>query len=146
MMLTSWRANAQVSNMGICGKELEWYFHTMPLSTEEKDFKNFIIDLMQIIGPVHAKAMFGGYGIFLNGVMFALIADSVLYLKVDETTEDEFKYKGLEPFTYSKKGKLFKMSYYEAPAEVLEDSEEMNSWAKKAYNAALNLSAKKVKK
>ena len=118
----------------------------MPLSVEEKEFKNYVIDLMQTIGPVRARAMFGGYGIFLDGVMFALIADSVLYLKVDETTEDEFKQKDLEPFSYSKKGKIFKMSYYEAPAEVLEDSEEMHFWAKKAYNTARSLSAKKAKK
>ena len=45
---------------------------------------------------VNAKAMFGGYGIFLNGLMFALIADSVLHLKVDEKTEKQFKTKGLD--------------------------------------------------
>ena len=118
----------------------------MPLSPEEKEFKNYIIDLMQSIGPVSAKAMFGGYGIFLNGLMFGLIADSVLYLKVDESTENEFKAKGLEPFTYSKKGKSFKMSYYEAPEDALEDSEEMRSWAQKAYTTALRLSSKKSEK
>jgi DNA transformation protein len=118
----------------------------MPLSPEENKFKDYIIDLMQSIGPVNAKAMFGGYGIFLNGLMFALIADSVLYLKVDEKTEKQFKTKGLEPFTYSKKGKLFKMSYYQAPEEVLDDIEKMNSWAKEAYNTALRVSSKKSKK
>ena len=117
----------------------------MPISAEEKEFKNHIIDLMQSIGPVSAKAMFGGYGIFLNGLMFGLIADSVLYLKADENTENEFIAKGLEPFTYSKKGKSFKMSYYEAPEDVLEDFEEMKSWAQKSYCTALRLSSKKSK-
>jgi DNA transformation protein len=51
--------------------------------------------------------------------MFGLIADSVLYLKIDQETEDEFTAKGLEPFTYSKKGKEFKMSYYQAPDGVV---------------------------
>lgn len=115
----------------------------MPLSTEEKEFKNYVVDLMQSLGPVSAKAMFGGYGIFLHGVMFALIADSVLYVKVDDEMEEEFKSKGLEPFTYSRKGKSINMSYYEAPEETLDDAQEMNHWAQKSYNAALRLSRKK---
>ena len=118
----------------------------MPLSQEEREFKNYVVDLMQSIGPVSARAMFGGYGIFLDGLMFALIADSVLYFKVDKKTEEEFKAKGLEPFTYSKKGKSFKMSYCEAPEDALEDIEEMKYWAQKAYDTALRLSSQKSKK
>ena len=72
----------------------------MPSSPEEKEFTSYVVDLMQSIGPVNAKAMFGGYGIFLEGLMFGLVADSVLYLKVDKETENEFKAKGLEQFTY----------------------------------------------
>ena len=98
---------------------------------------------MQTVGPVSAKAMFGGFGIFLDGLMFALIADSVLYLKIDKETENDFTARGLEPFTYSKKGKEFKMSYYQAPDEVLEDHDEMNLWASKAYSAALRAASKK---
>ena len=115
----------------------------MAMSPEEKEFKDYLVDLMQSIGPVKARAMFGGYGIFLDGLMFALIADSVLYLKVDGETEDEFKAKGLAPFTYSKKGKSFKMSYYLAPEEVLDDMEEMETWARKAYDSALRQADKK---
>lgn len=118
----------------------------MPLSQEEREFKKYVVDLMQSIGPVSARAMFGGYGIFLDGLMFALIADSVLYFKVDKKTEEEFKAKGLEPFTYSKKGKSFKMSYYEAPEDSLEDIEEMKYWAQKAYDTALRLSSQESKK
>ncbi len=115
----------------------------MSPSASEKEFTIHVVELMQSIGLVSAKAMFGGYGIFLKGLMFGLIADSVLYLKIDQETEDEFAAKGLEPFTYSKKGKEFKMSYYQAPEEVLEDSDEMYLWASKAYNAALRAASKK---
>lgn len=114
----------------------------MPLAPEEIAFKNYIVELMQSIGLVSAKAMFGGYGIFLNGVMFALIADRVLYFKVDSISEGKFKAKGLEPFTYSKQGKSFKMSYYQAPEETLEDIKEMKSWAQKAYDSALRAKEK----
>ena len=117
----------------------------MPLSSEKKEFASHVVNLMQSIGPVNAKFMFGGYGIFLEGLMFGLIADSVLYLKADKETENEFKAKGLEKFTYNKKGKEFKMSYYQAPDEVIEDGEEMRSWAAKAYSAALRAASKKRK-
>ena len=118
----------------------------MPASKKEKEFVTYVLELMQSIGPVSARSMFGGHGIFLDGIMFGLVADSVLYLKVDKETESEFKSKGLEAFTYNKKGKEYMMSYYQAPEEVLEDSEEMSSWANKAYGAALKAASKKQKK
>lgn len=118
----------------------------MPVSKEEKDFVTYVADLMQSIGSVSARGMFGGHGIFLDGLMFALVADSILYLKVDKETEDSFKDKGLDPFTYSKQGKEFKMSYYQAPEETLEDADEMNFWAQKAYGAALRAASKKKTK
>ena len=118
----------------------------MSPSASEKEFSRFIVELMQSIGPVNAKAMFGGYGIFLNGLMFGLIADSVLYLKADKETEIGFKARGLEAFTYNKKGKEYKMSYYQAPEEALEDGEEMNSWATRAYGAALRAASRKREK
>ena len=118
----------------------------MPVSRAEKEYVSYIVELMQSMGPVHARGMFGGHGIFLEGLMFGLVADSVLYLKADAGTEDELKARMLEPFTYSKKGKTYRMSYYQAPEEALEDTEEMNIWANKAYGAALRAASKKRKK
>lgn len=109
----------------------------MPISNSENEFVSYVVELMQPMGPVKAKSMFGGHGIFLDELMIALIADGILYLKADKETEKEFDEKGLEKFTYYKKSKEVKMFYYQAPEEVLEDIEEMNAWAKKAYNAAL---------
>lgn len=118
----------------------------MTISKGEKEFVTYVVDLMQSIGPIRAKSMFGGHGIFLDGLMFGLIAESILYLKVDKETENDFKAKGLEAFTYHKKGKKFQMSYYQAPEETLEDADEMKSWTNKAYGAALRASSKKRKK
>lgn len=118
----------------------------MPSSYEEKEFTSYVIGLMQSIGPVSARAMFGGYGIFLEGLMFGLVADNVLYFKADEESENEFKAKGLEQFTYNKKGKKIKMAYYQAPEEALEDDGEMKPWAALAYGAALRSGAKKRRK
>ncbi len=116
------------------------------MSNIEKEFVNYIVDLMQLIGPVYAKGMFGGHGIFLGDLMFALVADSILYLKVDKEVINEFEEKGLGAFTYNRKDRKFKMSYYQAPEEALEDVEEMKVWANKAYGVALRAASKKRKK
>ena len=118
----------------------------MPVADTEREFVVYVVELMQSIGPVRVKGMFGGHGIFLEGLMFGLVADSVLYLKADEETGNQFKAKGLEAFTYNKKGKAIKMSYYQAPEEALESSEEMTAWAGKAYGVAVKAASKKRKK
>lgn len=87
--------------------------------------------------------MFGGHGIFLDGLMFALIADGVLYLKTDEKTVDDFISRGLGAFTYISKNKTISLSYHQAPEEVFEDDEEMRLWAGKALKTALNAAAGK---
>jgi len=115
----------------------------MPASSKENEFVSYVVDLMQSVGPVYAKGMFGGYGIYLDGLMFGLIADGILYLKADKETEDEFKDRGLEAFTYSKQGKEYKMSYYQAPEEALESGVEMNAWVNRAYGTALKAASKK---
>jgi DNA transformation protein len=118
----------------------------MPIKKQEKEFVNYLVDLMQSIGPVTAKSMFGGHGIFLNKLMFALVADSALYFKTGKELENELKLRGSEAFTYNKKGKPIKMSYYQAPEEALENQDDMKVWASKAYNAALQAAEKNPKK
>ena len=113
-------------------------------SAKENEFTFYVVDLMQAIGPVVAKNMFGGHGIFLDGLMFGLVADSVLYLKADKVTESDFSTKGLERFNYFKKGKEYKMSYYQAPEETLDDGDEMIIWATKAFHAAERAALKKL--
>ena len=118
----------------------------MPASSLDKELVSYIVDLMQSIGPVYAKRMFGGHGIFLDGLMFALIADGVLYLKADAETVNDFIDKDLEVFTYNKKGKQFQMHYYQAPDKALEDGEVMSLWANNAYSVALRAASIKHNK
>ncbi|MDH3725633.1 MAG: TfoX/Sxy family protein, partial [Thermoleophilia bacterium] len=68
-----------------------------------REFAEHVVDLLQAMGPVDARSMFGGYGIFLDGLMFGLIADEVLYLKVDEENRPEFEELGLGAFVYEGK-------------------------------------------
>ncbi len=109
----------------------------------DQDFADHIRDLAQSIGPASCKRMFGGHGIFLDGLMFALIADRVLYFKADAELAEEFIALGLSPFTYHKQGKPYQMSYYEAPEDCLEDAEAMKTWGNKAYAAALRAASGK---
>lgn len=118
----------------------------MPVSAAENEFVSYVLELTQTIGPVTAKRMFGGHGLFLDGLMFALIMDSSLYLKADKVLANEFESQGLSPFTYTKNGKLCALSYYQAPEDTLEDAQEMNVWANKAYAVALAAATKKTKK
>ena len=101
------------------------------------EFVEYLLELLEPFGPVKAKAMFGGFGIYRRDLMFALVADDTLYLKADQKSRSEFESRGLSPFVYKMKGKEFSMSYYKAPDEALEDPEEMAQWAKKAYEAAV---------
>ena len=118
----------------------------MPTSNAEKEFVGYVVELMHSLGPVRSRAMFGGHGIFLEGLMFALVINSTLYLKADDKTREEFIQRELGPFGYSKDGKEFKMSYFEAPEEAMEDDVEMAAWANKAYKVALRAASKKRKK
>ncbi len=100
------------------------------------DFINYLLELLEPLGDVRSRKMFGGYGIYKADLMFALVADDTLYLKADEETRPHFEQAGLGPFLYNKNGKELAMSYYEAPPETLEDAETMCEWAERAYQVA----------
>ena len=88
--------------------------------------------------------MFGGFGVFLDGLMFGLVADDVLYLKADAESSQQFESRGLGAFEYTKNGKTMKMSYFLAPEDIFDDKDEAKVWANRAYEAALR--SKKPKK
>lgn len=115
----------------------------MAISTEEREFAAYVVDLLQGMGPVYSKSMFGGFGVFLDGLMFGLIAGNELYLKVDELNLAEFEALGLQPFTYDKQGKAMNLSYYQTPEESMESSELLTHWGSSGYGAALRAAAKK---
>jgi DNA transformation protein len=118
----------------------------MAISQEEREFTEYVVDLSQLVGPVYSKRMFGGFGIFLDGLMFGLIAENVYYLKVDKESREDFEVLGLLPFTYEKQGKKTNLGYLQAPEDAMEDSEIMREWANKAFGAAIRAAAKKKSK
>jgi DNA transformation protein len=88
--------------------------------------------------------MFGGVGFYAEGLFFALIADDRLYFKVDDSTRPDFERQGMEPFRPF--GEENAMGYYEVPADVLEDSAQLQLWMRKAVDVAANAKASKRKR
>lgn len=102
-------------------------------------------DVFELLGPIKVRKMFGGYGIYHQGLMFALIADDALYLKADNENAKYFKEKGLKQFEYNKNRKVVKMSYYLVPDEIMDDREEAAVWASRSVAALLRTRTPKKK-
>ena len=107
-------------------------------------YKSFVVDLFEPLGPVQVRAMFGGGGVYYKDTMFALISDETLYLKVDDSNKADFEAEGCGAFVYGDKAKPISMSYHELPDRLLDDPEELVEWARKSVDIALR--SKKPKK
>ena len=112
----------------------------------DSEFVAFVVESLRPLGPVAARRMFGGHGLFLQGLMFGLIADDQLYLKVDDGNRAAYEARGLPPFTYSGKGRTIQTSYREAPSEGFDDPEILCDWGREAYAAALRADARKTRR
>ena len=117
----------------------------MALSAE---FIDFIKDQLSGFAPVTIRKMFGGAGVSVDGITFAIIVDETLYLKEDERNSPDFDAGQLERFSYERKGgREIEMSYRRAPSHLMDDPDEMALWCRKAYEAALRVkSGKKTTK
>jgi DNA transformation protein len=106
------------------------------MSARADAFLTHVLDQLDAVGPVSARSMFGGFGLYLRGVMFALIAEETLYFKTDAVNRSAFEEAGMRPFVYENKGRKVAMSYHEAPPDTLEDAEALAELARNAYAAA----------
>ena len=109
------------------------------------DYIEYLHDVFARLGPITTRKMFGGYGVYHDGLMFALIADDTLYLKADSENTIHFENAGLGPFEYDKNGKRVRMSYFRAPDEIMDDRETAALWARRSFEAALRSQATKNK-
>jgi DNA transformation protein len=106
------------------------------MSQRDDAFVTHVLDQLEAVGPVSARAMFGGFGLYLRGVMFALVLDETLYFKTDAANRSVFEEAGMGPFVYENKARKIAMSYHEAPPDALEDAEALAELARGAYAAA----------
>jgi len=107
------------------------------------DFVDYVLELFGPFGTVDARRMFGGHGVYLDGLMFAIVSADTLYLKADEMNCIEYEQAGCEIFGYARKGKRATLNFYRAPEDAMESPELMLPWARTAYAAALRANAKK---
>jgi DNA transformation protein and related proteins len=108
--------------------------------------RDFLIELFSDFGPVTLRRMFSGYGISVDGTNFALALRAGLYFRADEQTIPQFQAEGSKPFQYQQRStaKVVTVnSYWELPARLFDDSEELAGWAKAALAVAQRAALRK---
>lgn len=101
----------------------------MPVS---EGYREYVMGRLERVGQVTARNMFGGVGIYFEGLFCALIAEDVLYFKVDDTNRLDYEAAVMGPF---RSGRQI-MQFYEVPEEVLDDDEKLRLWMGKALEVA----------
>ncbi len=96
-----------------------------------------IVEMFAAFGPVAVRRMFGGAGVFADGLMIGIVSRGAVYLKADETTRGEFEREGLGPFTYSTKdGARSLASYWRMPERLYDEPDELAQWAAQSLACA----------
>ncbi len=106
----------------------------MPVSPH---FRDFVLEQLAPAGRVTPRTMFGGVGLYLDGLFFALIDDDTLYFKADDVTRTRYEQAGSRPFCPYPDEPDKAMGYWQVPGEVLEDPDEVATWAREAMAVAL---------
>ncbi len=104
--------------------------------SKSKDFHAYLMSVVfQDIEGISSKPMFGGYGYYVDGIIFAFLDEDQIYFKVGEGNRADFEKMGSKPFIYKmKNGKTGTMSYWELPIDILENKEELIVWINKSLD------------
>jgi DNA transformation protein len=100
-------------------------------------FREFVLDQLTNIGQVSCKAMFGGYGLYCAGVFFAILYKGQLFFKTGPNTVTSYSERKMQPFRPNLKMTL--KNYYEVPADILEDPDELVGWARLAIQCQIEI-------
>ncbi len=101
------------------------------------EFRDYVLEQLASAGKVSPRRMFGGVGLYLDGLFFALIDDDTLYFKTDDANRLRFEQAGSRPFCPYPDRPGHVMAYWAVPADVLEDAEQLREWARESLAAAL---------
>ena len=103
----------------------------------DASFVDYIRDQLRDVHGVGFRRMFGGTGLYADGMFFGLIIDTQLYFKTDEASRQPYIARGMGPFNYhTKKGTKTLKNYFEVPVDVIEDDELLADWAQSAIRVA----------
>ena len=107
------------------------------------DLIEHLRDLFAPLGSLTARAMFGGHGLYLDGLLVGVLIEDAVYLKVDAQTQADFEAEGCAPFVYGMTDKPLTMSYWSVPESAMDSPQAMQPWGRRAMEAALRKPAKK---
>jgi len=107
------------------------------------EFRDYVLEQLASAGKVSPRQMFGGVGLYLDGLFFALIDDDTLYFKTDDANRPRFEQAGSRPFCPYPDRPGHVMAYWAVPAEVLEDTEQLREWTRASLAAALAARSKR---
>lgn len=99
------------------------------------EYRAWVLEQLRLFGPVAARSMFGGVGLYHEGLFFGVIDDDVLYFKTDDSNRPDYEAAGSRPFQPMGEGTK-PMAYHEVPVDVVEDPDRLREWAEKAADAA----------
>lgn len=106
------------------------------------EYKAFVKEVLEPLGDIRIRNMFGGAGVYYRNLMFGLIAGETLHFKADDINKGAFEEEGMPQFLYEappkdgKAGRKISMSYWEIPDRLYDEPDELIEWAKAAIEAA----------
>src|SRR5436309_11960505 len=107
-------------------------------------FGEFLRELLAPLGRVSMRRMFGKTGVFCDGVMFGMVTHDTLYFRVDDHNRSAFKEaEAFPPLNYKKQGDTIDLSFWRAPERLLDEPDELVTWAREALAAARRVAAKR---
>lgn len=113
----------------------------------DSEFTAFLKELLEPLGGITTRKMFGGLSVYRDGVVFALADEGALYLKADDDLSPDFEAEGCGPFTYAAKdGRVVSMCYWRLPERLYDEPDELREWCLRSLEAARRLDAAKASK
>jgi DNA transformation protein len=107
-------------------------------------FAEFLREQLAPLGRVTMRRMFGKTGVFCDGVMFGMVTENTLYLRVDDLNRVTFKEaETFPPLNYEKRGNTIDLSFWRAPERLFDEPDELVAWARAALEAARRVAAKR---
>lgn len=111
------------------------------------EYKEFVIEQLERLGHVRMRGMFGGAGVYLGDLMFGVIFEETLYLKVDDRNRADYEAEGMGPFTFEMNdGTTGHLHYWEVPERLYDAPDELTTWARKSLDVMLSVKAEKAAK
>lgn len=114
----------------------------------KSEYVEDLVESLKGMGVVTSRAMFGGWGLYFEGLIFAIVDKEELFLKVDDINRPNHEAAGCRPFRYHMpdKEKPMEMAYWTVPPAVLERPEQLAQWCREAYQASVRAKSAPKKK